>query len=102
MQRICSALRGYLLRAQDTYIDNVVWQDGTWRNQRGANMFQTILRLPAVKQTTGLSRSTIYLKLSRGEFPSPVTLGARSVGWLQSDIQAWITARVQQSRPNAK
>lgn len=57
-----------------------------------------ILRLPAVKARTGLSRSTIYLRVSDGSFPSPISLGARSVGWVESDIEEWISHKILQSR----
>ena len=40
----------------------------------------TILRLPDVKRSTGLSRSTIYQRITRGTFPKPVSLGGRAVG----------------------
>jgi prophage regulatory protein len=40
----------------------------------------TILRLPDVKRSTGLSRSTIYLRITQGTFPKPVSLGGRAVG----------------------
>jgi prophage regulatory protein len=49
----------------------------------------TILRLPDVKRSTGLSRSTIYLRISQGTFPKPVSLGGRAVGWLQAEVQQW-------------
>lgn len=58
-------------------------------------MANTILRLPAVKARTGLSRSTIYKRVSDGTFPRPVKIGARAIGWLEADIDAWITAQVQ-------
>jgi prophage regulatory protein len=61
-------------------------------------MAQTILRLPDVKARTGLSRSTIYLKIAEGTFPEPISLGARSVGWVASEIDAWIARRIEQSR----
>jgi prophage regulatory protein len=61
----------------------------------------TILRLPAVKLSTGLSRSTIYLRISNGTFPRPVSLGARAVGWLESEVEAWLTAVVERSRNSA-
>ncbi len=61
-------------------------------------MAQTILRLPAVRTRTGLSRSTIYLAISRGLFPKPITLGARAVGWLESDIEEWLTRQIAKSR----
>lgn len=59
---------------------------------------QTILRLPAVKARTGLSRSSIYLKISRSEFPRPVLLGARAVGFIEAEIDAWLKARIDQHR----
>lgn len=58
----------------------------------------TILRLPAVKARTGLSRSTIYLRMSRGEFPQAIELGPHAIGWLEADVQEWIDQRVQRSR----
>ena len=61
-------------------------------------MVTEIERLSRVMDRTGLSRSTIYLKVSRGEFPKPIALGTRSVGWLAEEITAWIEARVKQSR----
>lgn len=54
------------------------------------------LRLADVKQRTGLSRSTIYLNISKGIFPKNVNLGSRAVAWLESEIEAWMQARVEQ------
>ena len=61
-------------------------------------MADSILRLPAVKTRTGLSRSTIYLRVSQGTFPRPVSLGGRAVGWLESEIQSWLAERIAASR----
>ena len=61
-------------------------------------MANAILRLPLVKTRTGLPRSTIYLRATEGTFPKPVSLGARAVGWLESEIEAWLASRVEQSR----
>jgi len=61
-------------------------------------MAEKILRLPAVKDRTGLSRSSVYEKISAGDFPKPVSLGARAVGWLESDVDAWIDDRVAVTR----
>ena len=63
-------------------------------------MSHSILRLPAVIKRTGLSRSTIYLRIENNEFPSPISLGGRSVGWLEHDIDEWIVERIEQSRIN--
>jgi prophage regulatory protein len=61
-------------------------------------MTHTILRLPAVKTRTGLSRSTIYLRVSQGTFPKPVSLGARAVGWVEAEIQEWLQRQIETSR----
>ena len=52
-----------------------------------------VLRRDAVQSLTGLGRSTIYAKMTDGNFPKPIKLGPRSVGWLQSEIVAWMEAR---------
>ena len=58
----------------------------------------TILRRHQVQQRTGLSRSTLYQYIKEGAFPASVQLGPRAVGWLESDISDWITARVKLAR----
>ncbi len=61
-------------------------------------MAHTILRLPQVKEQTGLSRSAIYKRISEGTFPKQIGLGGRAVGFLESDIQNWIKQRLAASR----
>ena len=61
----------------------------------------TILRLPDVKRSTGLSRSTIYLRIAQGTFPKPVSLGGRAVGWLEAEIQEWLQRRIEASRSDS-
>ena len=61
-------------------------------------MATAILRLPAVKDRTGLSRSTIYLRISEGKFPKPVSLGGRAVGWVEVEIEDWLTQQITTSR----
>src|ERR1041384_3744641 len=58
--------------------------------QGGTNMVTTILRLPAVRARTGLSRSSIYLRISQERFPSPISLGGRAVGWIEAEINEWL------------
>jgi prophage regulatory protein len=57
-----------------------------------------ILRLPDVMSRVGLRRASIYLHMTKGSFPKPITLGARAVGWLESDIDGWIAARIEVTR----
>ncbi len=61
-------------------------------------MVESVLRLPTVKNRTGLSRSTIYLRILKGEFPQSISLGERAVGWLESDINIWIEKQITKSR----
>ena len=63
-------------------------------------MTHIILRLPSVKQRTGLSRSSIYLRMTNNEFPASISLGGRAVGWLEQDINEWIVKRIEESRIN--
>jgi prophage regulatory protein len=58
----------------------------------------TIIRRKQVEARTGLSRSTIYLRVSQGTFPKSVNLGARAVGWIESEIVDWLTRRIEASR----
>ena len=61
-----------------------------------------VLRRPEVEDRTGLARSTIYKLIKLDEFPEPVRLGTRTVGWVEGEIEAWIESRrrgVIESRP---
>ena len=66
-----------------------------------------ILRRKQVEARTGLSRSSIYARLRQNPkrpgdydptFPSPVSVGAKAVGWIEAEIDAWLTAQVEKSR----
>lgn len=61
-------------------------------------MSHKIMRLPEVIEVTGLSRSTIYLRMAKGSFPLSISLGERAVGWLHTDIAHWLDARVAESK----
>ena len=55
-----------------------------------------IIRLKEVIDSTGLARSTIYKYIGEGSFPKPVPLGDRCVGWVESEVQDWILARIEE------
>lgn len=61
---------------------------------------ERFLRLPELINRTSLSRSTIYEYIAIGMFPAPITLGKRAVGWLESEVIAWIEQRIASSRHN--
>lgn len=60
------------------------------------------LRLPEVMARTGLSRSTIYMRLDEGHFPRPVSLGGRAVGWIEAEVDEWMRERIAASRSDAE
>lgn len=53
-----------------------------------------IIRLPELRALTGRGRSAIYADMAAGRLPRPIKLGARSVGWLRAEVDAWIAARI--------
>lgn len=61
-------------------------------------MTNKILRLPEVIERTGRSRSSLYADIDEGTFPAPINLGARAVGWIESEINQWIEDRINASR----
>lgn len=67
----------------------------------------TIIRRKQLEARTGLSRSTIYAKMRKNPkrpsdfdptFPKPISMGAKAVGWIEAEVEAWLAARVAESR----
>jgi prophage regulatory protein len=67
----------------------------------------TILRRKQVEARTGLSRSSIYARLRQNprrpgdydpSFPKPISVGAKAVGWIEAEIDAWLAAQVEKRR----
>ncbi|MBA0206097.1 helix-turn-helix transcriptional regulator [Pectobacterium aroidearum] len=56
----------------------------------------TLIRLSGVMKKTGLRKSWIYLLMKQGEFPQTVKIGARSVAWVESEVNDWIAERISQ------
>jgi len=57
-------------------------------------MSERVLSLPAVQEATSLGRSSIYDSVSAGTFPRPIQLTTRRVGWIASEIDAWLAIRL--------
>jgi len=53
-----------------------------------------IIRLPEFIDYCGLSKSTIYKRISDGLLPKPISLGARAVGWPDSELEAITDAQI--------
>jgi len=58
-----------------------------------AESIQRIMRLPAVLNETGLTRSTVYRLMAEHTFPAPVKLAKRAVGWRHEDVRRWTNER---------
>ena len=56
----------------------------------GDSRMNKLLRRPEVESITGLSRASIYARMSAGTFPLPVRLGPNSVAWRAIDLEHWI------------
>ncbi|MGF6965925.1 prophage regulatory protein [Paraburkholderia sp. WC7.3g] len=54
-----------------------------------------ILRRPETQSRVGLARSTIYAMMKAGQFPKPIQLGPRAVGWVESEIDEWLSAKMK-------
>lgn len=57
-------------------------------------MVFSILRAPVVQKATGLPKSSFYAQIAEGLLP-PIRMGKRSVGWLESEINAIVFARAK-------
>ena len=67
----------------------------------------TIIRRKQVEARTGLSRSSIYARLRQNPkrpgdydptFPKPISVGAKAVGWIEAEVEAWLVAQINKSR----
>ena len=54
-----------------------------------------ILKLKDVLTRTGLGKTTLYMLISNGDFPQQIPLGLRAVGWLESEVDAWILEKIE-------
>lgn len=61
-----------------------------------------LIKRPEVQRITGLSRTGIYDRVRRGEFPAPVSLGGSAVAWVQAEVNTWIQARIEAGRTTGK
>jgi prophage regulatory protein len=49
-------------------------------------------------ERVGLKQSSIYNKMKAGDFPKPVKISERAVGWVESEINDWIASRIEEAR----
>ena len=70
--------------------------------EQGMDAPARVLRLPQVQTRTVLARSMIYVRVADGSFPQPIRLGPRAVGWIESEVDAWIREQIAASRSSAE
>ena len=56
-------------------------------------MSEEVWRKPRVLATISMGNTWLYEAIAKGQFPAPVKLGARAVGWRRSDVEAWLASR---------
>jgi len=59
-------------------------------------MSQVLIRLPEVQRRTGYSKAWIYRLISQNRFPSSVKIGSRSVAFIESEVDEWISQRIEE------
>lgn len=69
-----------------------VYEDATYQDR--------FIRLPELRSIVGCSRDTIFRSIKSGSFPAPTRLGARAIGWLESEIRDWM-AKAKETRVTA-
>ena len=59
-----------------------------------------VIKLPEVVRRTALSKASIYVFIKEGRFPKPIPLGARAVGFLESEINSWLSSQIEKRQQN--
>lgn len=59
-------------------------------------MKTNVLRLPEVETRTGLARSSIYARIAEGRFPRQISLGGRSIGWIEIEVDNWLQQKINE------
>ena len=59
---------------------------------------ESFIRLSEVQRRTGYSKAWIYRLMGQKRFPTSVKIGTRSIAFIESEIDEWINARIEESR----
>ena len=65
---------------------------------QNATVELSLIRIPEVEKRTGLSRASIYRLARVGEFPKSIKIGLRASAWIESEVDAWVHARIAEAR----
>lgn len=72
-----------------------------WTEPRAATD-EEVLRWPDVHRIVKLSRTTVQKLEKLGKFPRRIRLTDYSIGWLRSDVAAWMASRRSTTTPAAE
>lgn len=61
-------------------------------------MSTTLIRMPETMRRTGYGKAWLYKLISQNRFPQPIKLGARSIAFVESEVDDWINQRIAESR----
>lgn len=61
-------------------------------------MSNILIRMPEVMRRSALRKAWIYKLISQGRFPKPVKIGSRAIAFVESEVDAWINQRIEDSR----
>ncbi len=59
---------------------------------------ERFLKIDEVVARSGLSRTSIYRRISTGDFPQSINIGGRRVVWLESELNEWMNAQIKRNR----
>ncbi len=68
------------------------------KQDTGVEAVARVIRMPEVLRRIGVSRSDIYSKIRAGDFPRQIKIGPRAIGFLESDIEAYLQTLIAKSR----
>ncbi|MBD9354831.1 helix-turn-helix transcriptional regulator [Methylomonas albis] len=57
-----------------------------------------IIRIKAVCEKTGVSRSGLYRLVASGDFPKPISLTSYTKGWIESEVNQWLQERAKKRK----
>lgn len=67
------------------------------KNQQVEN--NRLIRRKEVQDKTGFGASSIYAEMAKGKFPKSIQISERRVAWIESEIDAWISERIESRKP---
>jgi len=61
-------------------------------------MSKTLIRMSETMRRTGYGKAWLYKLISQDRFPKPIKIGARSIAFVESEVDDWINLRIEESR----